>query len=253
MNEEPPGRKTRGLSLSCWLQSRVKQWPDPMPGAWSAAEYLAHQRRVVPCGAGDDLRSVCDEWTIGGNAGADPVEPLHNRGRLSFGWSSEVWSSIESDLMGEVRRWAEDRDASADADLAGYAASVHLELCAREEPPQGTSPHAIVLPLVISARQKADWTAFMRYLVGWIPRAARGDWNQPEMVYQAAMAVSLCDSSKPDMLASLTLCRRFLNDTALAGSGGFRSHVQSRDHDYWREVAEAAPTEGRAWAMEFMR
>ncbi|MFZ4430127.1 MAG: hypothetical protein ACOYPS_07215, partial [Phycisphaerales bacterium] len=141
----------------------------------------------------------------------------------------------------------------ADADLAGYVASVHLELCAREDPPQGTSPEAIVLPLVITARQNADWTPFMRYLVGWIPRAAQGDWNQPEMVFQAALAVSLCASTERDTIASLTLCRQFLNDTVLAGSGGFRSHVQSRDRDYWREVAEAAPTEGRAWAMEFMR
>jgi hypothetical protein len=196
---------------------------------------------------------VCDEWTIGGNAGADPVEPLHNRGRRNFGWSSEVWSSIESDLMGEVRRWAADRDASADAHLAGYVGSVHLELCAREEPPQGTSPHAIVVPLVISARQKADWTPFIRYVVGWIPRAARCDWNQPEMVSQAALAVSVCAPTEPDTIASITLCRQFLNRTMLAGSGGFRSHVQSRDRDYWREVAEAAPSDGRAWAMAFMR
>jgi len=224
-----------------------------MPGAWSAAEYLAHLRRVLPRGAGDDLRSVCDEWTIGGNAGADPVEPLHNRGRRNFGWSSEVWSSIERDLMGQVRRWAEDRDTSVEADLAGCVASVHLELCVREEPPQGTSPEAIVLPLVIAARQNASWTPFVRYLVGWIPRAAQGDWNQPEMVFQAALAVSLCASNEPDTNASLTLCRQFLNDTALAGSGGFRSHVQSRDRTWWREVAEAAPSERRAWAMEFMR
>jgi len=236
-----------------------KKWPESMPGAWSASEYLTHLRAAIPRSVGDDLRLACDEWTLGPSK-ADPIEPLRNRGRSALAWPSPIWNSLSYDLVSELCRWMEEPTPTAPGvtlphagpDLAGYIGCVHLELCAREDPALGTRHEAVVLPLLISARQGREPTAFVRYLLGWIPRAAPGDWNHPDMIFHAAPAVSLHGQKENDTATGASLCREAIDESVKSGPG-FRAHVtSSSQRARWKELAATAPADMREWALGIM-
>lgn len=209
-------------------------------------------RRWLKADAANDLRSACDLWTIDPNR-VDPLEPLINSGRRTLSWPSDVWSAISSDLINALRR-ATDADAPPlPAALAEYAAFTHLELAANEEPRLGPQPDALVLPLVISARERASSTEFRLYVLAWHARAAQHPWNNPEMAFTASLVIALGSTEDPELNGRVHQFRDALTEGAVSGRARFRDHVRPHQRPWWTQAARAAAPDARQWAEGFMR
>jgi hypothetical protein len=229
---------------------------NPSSAGLGPEEFLEHlraaSRRLRRGDALRDLRSACDEWTIGGGR-VDPIEPLTNRGRRTITWPSETWSSISTDLLGAVHGAAENGADSLPATLAEYAAFVHLELAAVEDPPQGVRAEAFVLPLSIAAKEGAGSTEFRRYALGWRARAGSLHWNEPDMAFAASLVVALGSTGDAVIGEWVRTIRERLDDDRRSGGGRFREHVRSDHCGYWRRVASVSAPDAAAWAEGFMR
>lgn len=229
---------------------------DPDADALRPEEFLEHLRAASRCvlrgDAVSDLRCSCDEWTIGGGR-IDPIEPLSNRGRRAVGWPTDTWSSISTDLLGALRRAAEGESEALPTSLAEYAAFVHLELAAIEEPPMGSRPEAFVLPLIIAARERVSSTEFRRYALGWRTRAGSLPWNNPEMALAASLLVALGSSDDAVIGAWVRRAREGLEDDERSGRRRFREFVRSQHRELWRRAARASAPDAAAWAGGLMR
>lgn len=230
------------------------QGPDCVELAPEAfLEHLrAASRRVLRSDALSDLRCSCDEWTIGGGR-IDPVEPLTNRGRRVITWPLDTWSLISTDLLGAADRAAEDESESLPAALAEYAAFVHLELAAREEPPMGVRAEAFVLPLIIAARGRASSTEFRRYALGWRTRAGSLPWNDPEMELAASLAVALGSTGDASIGERVRMIRERLEADGRYGHRRFREIVRSDHRELWHRAASASAQDAVTWAEGFIR
>jgi len=216
-------------------------------------EYLrVASRRLLRSAAVSDLRCSCDEWTIGGSR-IDPIEPLSNRGRRTITWPTDAWNSISVDLLGVLRRAAETETHALPASLAEYAAFVHLELAAIEDPPQGVRTDAFVLPLIIAARQRVSSTEFRRYALGWRRRAGSLTWNDPEMSLAASLAVAIGSTDDDVIGTSVRRVREALDDHEGPGLGRFCELVRSDHREMWHRAASASAPDAKAWADGFMR
>ena len=219
-------------------------------------EFLEHlraaNRRLLRGDAVSDLRCSCYEWTIGGGR-IDPIEPLTNPGRRTIPWPSDTWSSITTDLLGVLRRAAEGESESLPAALAEYAAFVHLELAAIEDPPQGIRTEAFVLPLIIAARDRASSTAFRRYVLGWLARAGTLPWNDPEMTFAASLVVALGSMDDAAIGACIKTVRPGLDDDGRSGRRRFGEVVRPDHRELWHRAASASAPDAAAWAKGFMR
>ncbi|MBL8990419.1 MAG: hypothetical protein JNJ48_02430 [Phycisphaerae bacterium] len=202
--------------------------------------------------AGSDLRCSCDEWTIGGGR-IDPIEPLANPGRRTISWPSDTWSSISTDLLGALIRTAQSEDETLPASLAEYAAYVHLELAAIEDPPLGSRPEAFVLPLIIAARERVSSSEFRRYALGWLTRAGSLPWNDPGMALAASLAFALGSTDDAVIGQRVRKVREGLDDDERSGRGRFRTLLRSDHRELWRRAAAASSPDAAAWAEGFMR
>lgn len=156
-------------------------------------------------------------------------------------------------MLGAVQRAAENESKSLPVALAEYAVFVHLELAAREEPPQGVRADAFVLPLVIAAREKTSSTEFRRYVLGWHTRAGTSPWNAPEMAYAASLTVALGSTHDADIGVMVTRARERLDDEARSARGRYRDFVRPDHREFWRRAVAASALDARAWAEGFMR
>lgn len=229
---------------------------DHDPAALRAEDFLDHlravSRRLLQGDAARDLRCSCDMWTIDPQR-VDPLEPLANRGCRTISWPSDTWSSISSDLLGAVQHAAESEDESLPVALAEYAMFVHLELAAREDPPQGVRPDAFVLPLRIAARERVSSTAFRRYVLGWHARAATSPWNDPEMAFAASLTVAMGSTRDAVIGEVVGRTRARLDHEKRSARVRYRDLVPPHHREFWSRAAAASAPDARAWAAGFMR
>lgn len=229
---------------------------DHDPAALRAEEFLDHlraaSRHLLRDDAVNDLRCSCDEWTIGGGR-IDPIEPLANRGRRTIAWPSDTWSSISTDLLGAVQHAAENEADCVPVALAEYAAFVHLELAAREEPPLGVREEAFVFPLVIAAREKTSSSEFRRYVLGWKARAGSLPWNDPGMAFAASLAVALGSTHDVVIGDVVRRTRERLEDQGRSARGRYRDLVRPSLREFWSRAVAASAPDARAWAEGLLR
>lgn len=229
---------------------------DPDHAVLSPGKFLEHlrtaSRRLIQSDAVSDLRCSCDDWAIGGGR-IDPIEPLANRGRRAISWPTDTWSSISTDLLGALQRAVEDENGALPAALAEYAAFVHLELAAIEDPPQGIRTEAFVLPLIIAAKERVSSTDFRRYAQGWRIRAGSLSWNDPEMALAASLVVALGSTDDAMIGECVRRIRQGLDDDGRSGRSSFRDFVRSDHRELWRRAASDSAPDARAWADVFMR
>jgi hypothetical protein len=211
-------------------------------------EYLRGEcRRIRRGDAVAKFRGSCDAWTIDPQQ-VDPLGPLISGRSGGIVWAGDVWSGVATDLLSAVRRAAEGEELPMV--LAEYGCFVHLELAAREEPPMGVRAEAWVLPLVVAGASNASATAFRRYAIGWRARAAGLSWNEPEMAYAAALAVSLGSAGDGVIGSEVRLARARLEGEAQVGGVRFRDAVSAGQRDLWRKAAAFSCVDAEVWARQ---
>ena len=235
-------------------------------GSLSAEEYLGalrdalghrRHRRVL-----DDLRSSCDEWTIGDRE-ADPCGPLTDRGCRHIDWPSLAGIGSVFDLCCGLRWTGAGERSGLDAgrvvpEVAGYIALVYLELCAREEAAHDEA-RVIADVLAIAARCETEPTLFRRYLLGWHERAGRLEWNYDAehpafapLAHTVALGIALGSADDPLVGGRVAAMRAWLDGGVASGRGRFRDFVPGDDRGVWAEVARASARDAREWVAGFM-
>ena len=238
-------------------------------GPLSPEDYLTHLRVAINPKRNrkliEALRETCDAWTID-SPGADPCEPLVNKGRQTFEYPDDHWEEMGFELSVMLRSTViegSDLYMTPDQmthDVAAYVGAMNLELAAKREPMHSTEP-AVFLPLLVAARTDADPTAFRRYLLGWYDGPGGLHWNFDEyspalgtnLSHTVALALALTSERDPAIGDRVPKIRGWLDHGKTNGTGRFVDIVHKDDRRHWHEIIAASADDAKSWAEAFLK